>query len=193
MKGLVAYSKPRGKFGRDYIFTVVIDFDESYEIVRIDVAGPGSGTYSCHSCGHYGTVNVIRPTETSKQGSLHFYRYDNVFAGHQIGISLRDAGLIFSQSTYVTISNFIVTVQTRVRATEDVLMELPEVVYPMFLINWDEHIQQQSRPVTVEEELITKVMNNEPITIKELLLEPPKQPLALERGKHFIEGELRYR
>jgi hypothetical protein len=195
MKGIIAYSKPRGKFGHDYVFTVVIDFDESHEEATIDVREPGRGTYSCGFCGSYGNVRIKRPNETSVQGSLHFYRYDNVHDGDQINISFSDPGLIFSQSSNIFIGSLSVRIHTGVHASEEVRKELPDPVYPMFLINWDEHVEKQrtsQRPVTVEEELITKVMNNEPITVTELLLEPAKQPLRLESGNRFIEGQLKY-
>jgi len=199
MKGLVAYSKPRGKFGVDYVFTIVIDFEDAPEADRgvyIDVSNPTTGRYSCHSCGHFGTVRVIHPTETKASGSLHFYRYDNVHAGDQIRIDLYDRGLVFNQSTYVVITQFSVSMVSEVNAEEEVKRQLPKVVYPMFLVNWDEHIEKQQQEgcaVRVEEELITNVMNNQQVTVKELLLQPPDQsrPL-LEPSLHFLEGELRH-
>jgi hypothetical protein len=43
----------------------------------------------------------------------------------------------------------------------------------------------------VEEDLIQKTMQAEPITIKELLLAPAKNVPAIAGSKQFIEGEFR--
>jgi len=140
-------------------------------------------------------VGINRPTETSRQGSLHFYRYDGVQAEDQITISLFDQELLYRQHSDIEVYYQKVTMTTTVEGPPEIVKQLPKPVYPMFLINWDEHVEKQrtsQHTVTVEEELITKVMNNEPITIRELLLEPLKQPLRLESGNRFIEGQLKY-
>lgn len=203
MKGLVAYSKPRGKYGVDFIFTVVIEFNESHEEVTIQVSRPTTvrqHVYSCHSCGHFGTVRVstenvnMNPNETSVQGSLHFYRYDGVQANDQIYIGFIDRGLVFSQATYISIGHLEVRARSDVGGPEEVVRQLPKPVYPVTVLNWDKRMRSQkskSERVRVEEELITSVMNNQPIAIKELLLKPASQP-QLQSGLHFIEGELKY-
>src|SRR5437763_342337 len=65
MKAIVAYSKPRGIYGIDYIFTIVADFNNPPEQIEIQVWGAGGNTYSCHSCGHFATVRVEEELITS--------------------------------------------------------------------------------------------------------------------------------
>ncbi len=140
-------------------------------------------------------MDQVRSATVVVQGSLHFYRYDNVQADDQVQISLWDNGLVFSQYTSISVNHLKVTINSKVSGPKEIIKELPKPVYPVFLIDWDKHIQEQQKqghPVTVEEELITSVMENKKITVKELLLQPARQPLILEKGKQFIEGELKY-
>lgn len=208
MKGIVAYSKPRGIYGRYYIFTVVLDFTPPHEKIKIEVIRYRLGkreVYSCHNCGHYGKVTIsflvreqVQPKERSVKGNLNFYRYDTVEPGDQIHITFRDDGLIFLQETDITIGQAETWINSKCLACvlSNLRLEVPPPMYQVFLINWDQHIdqrQEQGRPPTVEEELISKVMRNEKITVAELLLEPPAQPLAIQDSHKFIEGTLRYK
>jgi hypothetical protein len=197
MKGIVAYSRPRGIYGRTILTTTLYFVPEEH--AYIEVKREESHTaYSCSYCGRWAsitttTVSNINPTEHRQSGTIEFYRFDNVEPGDYMEMRLSDPELLFWQFTKVNIAQTKIALYHTINKTNPYLSEAPPLLYDIFLINWDEHMQQNShRSPTVEEELIHKTMNGEPITIKELLLQPAEQPLALENGKHFIEGELKY-
>src|SRR6266581_834221 len=89
MHALIAYSQPRGKFGR-YVFTVMIHFSEQTEKAEIAVIRPQTETrtvYSCDHCGRWHTIQThitftahqkLSQSEYYKDGRLELYRYDNV-------------------------------------------------------------------------------------------------------------------
>ena len=213
MKGLVAYSRPRGKFGR-FIYTVAVDFeaglDEAVgiELARPQIANLPAQVYSCDHCGRWATITVTRPTTTytplepsehRKEGRLELFRYDNVEPGDLLTIRMRDSDLLFMQITklYALLEDEKMTPYSQcypIRNNAD-LGNPPSNIYNVRLVNWNDHIserQEAERETTIEEELIQQTMNAEPITIKELLLEPAGQVPQLEDGTQFIEGNLRY-
>ncbi len=208
MNGIVAYSRPRGIYGR-YVFTVVINYSFPKEAVTISVKREQK-TYSCNSCGKWATikkVSDIPPTQHQFNGEIEFYRFDNVEPGDVIYMLLEDGDLIYYQYSIVKITQHNVVLKSPVlhysqSLNNDDLDDFNDEsfenhfssrMYDMFLINWDEHLKQNdNRDIRVEEDLIIKTMNAEPITIKELLLQSSEQPLELESGKHFIEGQLKY-
>lgn len=229
MRAFVAYSRPRGKYGR-YVFTVMIYFSEPSEKADIQVSR-NRVVYSCGHCGRWASINThetLSHTEHQKNGLLELYRYDSVQPDDTITITFRDSELVVYQMTQIYISfdwkvylnsywrypqydgmrdsidtlHFYSTEGKFLkdqRAYEYVREQEPlmtdEILYDVVLVNWDDYLKEQSGElgeVRIEEELISKTMKAEQITITDLLLEPVGQPLSIEGSKHFIEGELRY-
>src|SRR5579884_3646659 len=103
MRALVAYSKPRGYYGLYYVVTVIAEYEtspKSTESISFRISRPNGTTYSCNSCGHFGSVRVVPPTvisatETKTIGTLEFTRFDNVELGDRIDFTFKDEGLAF--------------------------------------------------------------------------------------------------
>lgn len=208
MNGIVAYSKPRGKYGR-YVFTIVLYFSHLTENEDIYVERPTettSTTYSCHHCGKWAEATVtvpssatINPTHRTQEGKLAYYRYDNVEPGDEITITLEDEDLIFYQTTQVFPTMESVDISSECDVYREDLSnqvdakDIPQQIYDVILIDWDKHVRKsKGRSFRVEEDLISKTMNAEKFEIKELLLEPLTKPPALDSPKQFVEGTLRY-
>ncbi len=116
MHVLVAYSRPRGKYGR-YVFTLMIYFSEPTEKAEIAVIRPQTQTttqnvYSCDHCGRWHTITTYVTTTTPqmlpqsehrKDGRLELYRYDNVEPDDWIELTLRDTDLLKYQWTHIPI------------------------------------------------------------------------------------------
>ncbi len=195
MRGFVAYSRPRGIYGR-YIFTVLFYFSEPTESLEISVERL-SARYSCHHCGKWATIKI--PSEHRKSDTLEFYRYDDVEPTRDnIYLTMRDSDLLFYQRNQLVLgqdSPFWKEKQVFPIHSGFFGLIAPEMLYRVDLWNWDEYIQKNitnQRTFRIEEELIQQTMNAEPITITELLLQPASQIPAIEGEKQFIEGELRY-
>lgn len=209
MHVLVAYSRPRGIYGR-YVFTVMIYFSEPTETADIQV-GRDQTIYSCGHCGKWASITTYETlsyAEHHKDGLLELYRYDSVEPGDHIYLTLRDSDLLFYQHTVIIPGQkgvaqtawpaekipYLKTTCYAVRPT-NMLGSPPSSLYDITMLDWDGYIYKQPKQagkMRVEEELIRQTMNAEQITIKELLLEPKGQPLEIEGQKHFIEAEMRY-
>lgn len=198
MHALVAYSRPRGKYGR-YIFTIMLYFTFPTETVQIDALRE-KNKYSCDRCGKWisiPTYKKIPPSEKREVGTLTLYRYDNVEPGDHIDLYLKDPELVFFQwNRFYPNLGYVDTSYSchpfrNVRGVEwD-----KKPIYQVILLDWDEYLMKRSRqsePIRVEEDLVQQTMNAERITITRLLLEPEGSPLEIEEQKCFIEGELRY-
>jgi hypothetical protein len=196
MRGFISYSQPKGVYGH-YVFTILIYFSFPTERVEIAVTrGYGMSLYSCHHCGKWATI-TLSPSEHSKSGSLVFYRYDNVEPGDQIQLRLIDSELLYSQRTKVDIKLKNVSSHSVFYRTKDTYKSTLgyEQIYEIDLVNWDKYIQQRQstqQSFRIEEDLIQKTMNAEPITVTELLLTPVSRLPVIEGSQRFIEGELRY-
>jgi hypothetical protein len=117
MNVLVAYSRPRGRYGK-YIFTVMIYFSEPTEKVEIAVVRPQTKTeiqnvYSCDHCGRWHTIRthvttttpqILPQSEHRKDGRLELYRYDNVEPNDWIELTLRDSELLKYQWAKLSIN-----------------------------------------------------------------------------------------
>src|SRR6266516_3091360 len=115
MNGIVAYSRPRGIFGR-YVFTVVLNYEaglnetSEIEVRRIEPGTNRQITYSCGYCGKWATITTytdrittLNASEHTIRGTLEFFRYDNVEPGDWILITMRDPDLLFYQTTSFSI------------------------------------------------------------------------------------------
>lgn len=213
MKGLIAYSRPRGKYGR-YVFTVLIGFEpELREEAPIAVVRPKTNTYqehkySCDHCGKWATISVTRTTTTytpleatehRKDERLEFYRFDNIEPGDILYITMHDPDLLFYQVTQVTVTpkgkGMPLICSCHPMRDNAAIGEPPRQIYDVRLVNWEEYVskrQEEQQETTVEEELIQQTMNGEPITITQLLLLVARETPQLPDGSRFIEGTLIY-
>lgn len=218
MHVLVAYSRPRGKYGR-YIFTIMISFSEPMEYADISVRR-NENTYACGYCGKWATItisSIIAHSQHQKSGKLELFRYDNVEPGDDIRVILKDTELLFYQDTTIDVASALVHEKQRrfyygsrnppdrpsinvhsiipTRRGSGLMWDGGEYLYEVMLIDWDEYIQEavsSQREIRIEEELIRQTMNAKKITITDLQLVPHGQPLQLEGQRTFIEGELHY-
>ncbi len=121
MQAIVAYSRPRGKYGY-YVFTVVIYFNAKLKEEADIKVTDGKVVYSCGYCGKWATITIqqeLKPTVKKTNGKLVYYRYDNVRPGHQMTITLRDPSLLFYQVTCLDVKQRSVTINHECRLVNE--------------------------------------------------------------------------